>query len=292
MAELPGLGKHCSFTPLGSSSGCGYLDFLPFKCENCQKIFCEEHRFPHTHNCTVQYDKVIPTCPMCNQIIYVKQGADVNVEVNKHINAGCPTVQKPEIRSFGCTVKNCKVKELQRISCTQCKKDFCSSHKYPTSHDCPKVVLQPKQHTPGKVELPTEPSFWDLVSERMSNVMKSFSESDNPRARQTALLNMKQRATGSNNIPQERRYYLEVLFPMDSKIQPKMMFFDMNSVLGLILDQIADAGRIKNENNKTDAKKLQLISVKSGEPFVLKQQLKNCPGLSSGDTILLEYVKT
>lgn len=41
---------------------------------------------------------------------------------------------------------------------------------------------------------------------------------------------------------------------MDSKVQPKMMFFDMNSVFGLILDQIADAGRIKNQNNVTEAK--------------------------------------
>jgi hypothetical protein len=41
---------------------------------------------------------------------------------------------------------------------------------------------------------------------------------------------------------------------MDSKVQPKLMFFDMNSVFGLILDQIADAGRIKNQNNVTEAK--------------------------------------
>lgn len=52
----------------------------------------------------------------------------------------------------------------------------------------------------------------------------------------------------------ERRLYLEVIFPMESKVQPKMMFFDSNSVFGVILDQIAETGRIKNQNNVADAK--------------------------------------
>jgi hypothetical protein len=67
-----------------------------------------------------------------------------------------------------------------------------SSHKYPTSHDC---TAAPKQQQPSKVEKKEEgPSFWDMVSDRLNDVMKTFSDSDNPKARQAALLNMKQKA--------------------------------------------------------------------------------------------------
>lgn len=59
MAELPELGKHCSYKGLGDSQACGYLDFLPFKCENCGQTYCEEHRLPHQHNCKVSYDVCI-----------------------------------------------------------------------------------------------------------------------------------------------------------------------------------------------------------------------------------------
>jgi len=287
MAELPELGKHCSFKSLGSSGACNYLDFLPFKCENCSQIFCEEHRYPEDHNCSVSYDKVIPTCPVCNQIIYLKPGADVNLEVNNHINAGCPQVAKPNLRKFSCSVKGCPTKELQKIVCPYCKKEFCSSHKYTSSHEC--IKQHPKQSVDKEV-VEAGPNFWDLVSDRLGDVMKNFGSSDNPRARQAALMNMKQRATGPKNVPVDRRYYCEVIFPMDSKVPPKMMYFDSNSVMGLVLDQIADAGRIKNQNNLTGVKKLQLISVTTGKPFVMNQQLKNCESLVSGDTILLEFV--
>jgi predicted nucleic acid binding AN1-type Zn finger protein len=286
MAELPEVGQHCSYKGLGESQACGYLDFLPFKCENCGGIYCEDHRFPDKHSCKVTYEKVIPTCPICSQIIYIKAGGDVNAEVNRHINMGCPVVQKPEIRSFACTFNNCKVKELQRIRCPHCNKDFCSLHKYPTSHTCTKPA--PKQ--PIKQPAQDGPSFWDVVTDRLTDMMRGFQESDNPKARQAALMNMKNKAIGQKNIPTERRFYLEVLFPMESKVQPKMMYFDSNSVFGLILDQIAETGRIKNQNNIADAKKLQLISIKTGKPFALNEKPKDSTAIASGDSILLEYV--
>jgi len=46
---------------------------------------------------------------------------------------------------------------------------------------------------------------------------------------------------------------LEVIYPLDSKIEPKMMFFDRENSIGKVLDIAADAGNVKNENNKPDA---------------------------------------
>jgi len=287
MAELPELGKHCSYISLASSQPCNLLDFLPFTCDNCKKIYCEEHRLAQDHNCDTIYDKIIPTCPVCNQIIYIKTSQDVNIEVNKHINAGCPKVTQPEMRKFSCTVSGCKSKELQRIVCPQCKKEFCSTHKYVTAHDCVSKLAATK---PSSQKVAEGPSFWDQVSDRISEMVKSFQESDNPRLRNQALLHMKQKATGRRNVPLDQRYYLEVHFPMDSNVQPRLLYFDNNQVFGSVLDEVAESGRIKNQNNVSDAKKLQLISTKTGQPFSLNQKLVNCPTLQQGDRILLEFV--
>ncbi|KAL6070575.1 AN1-type zinc finger protein 1, variant 2 [Balamuthia mandrillaris] len=95
---------------------------------------------------------------------------------------------------------------------------------------------------------------------------------------------------GDERIPAENRYYLEVLFPMDSKVQPKMMFFNKNHVVGKVLDIIADAGRIENLNNKMGAEKLYLISVNTGEPMPNATKLCDLPPdvLQSGGCVLLE----
>jgi len=44
--EFPELGKHCSF------AGCGLLDFLPFECDKCHQVFCNDHRVLEAHNCS------------------------------------------------------------------------------------------------------------------------------------------------------------------------------------------------------------------------------------------------
>jgi hypothetical protein len=40
-----GIGKHCAFPE------CNQLDFLPFKCDCCNKVFCLEHRTYASHRC-------------------------------------------------------------------------------------------------------------------------------------------------------------------------------------------------------------------------------------------------
>ncbi|XVE67996.1 hypothetical protein DITRI_Ditri09bG0033000 [Diplodiscus trichospermus] len=45
---FPDLGKHCQH------SACHQLDFLPFICEGCHKVFCLEHRSYRSHECPNQ----------------------------------------------------------------------------------------------------------------------------------------------------------------------------------------------------------------------------------------------
>lgn len=99
---------------------------------------------------------------------------------------------------------------------------------------------------------------------------------------------------------------------MDSKVQPKLMFFNDEWSVGKVLDAVADAGSIDNLNNKMGEEvracflplvvmtspflflflqqKLYLFSVKTGEPILHSLKLKDVDGnqLYSGGCVLLE----
>jgi len=101
---------------------------------------------------------------------------------------------------------------------------------------------------------------------------------------------MRASATGDGRIPQEKRFYVEIVYPVDSKVDPKMFFFDPTKRFGQVLDQVSNAGKIKNENNIAGKPKLVLMSLKSGKPIPLNKALGDCSELVvSGDAILLEY---
>jgi hypothetical protein len=125
------------------------------------------------------------------------------------------------------------------------------------------------------------------IQERITKYLKS----SNPTAKTVNLMRMKTKAIGNSKVPADQRFYLEVIYPIDSKIEPKMMFFDRENSIGKVLDLVADAGNVKNENNKPDAPKLHLISLKTGEPIPNSTLLKDLSAsLQSGDPILLERI--
>ncbi len=54
---------------------------------------------------------------------------------------------------------------------------------------------------------------------------------------------------GDNRIPQEKRFYLEVVFQIESGVVPKMMFFDSNYSIGKVLDLVCDEFETKIDSN-------------------------------------------
>mmetsp|Transcript_25932 Transcript_25932/g.42570 ORF Transcript_25932/g.42570 Transcript_25932/m.42570 type:complete len:158 (-) Transcript_25932:149-622(-) len=128
--ELPDLGKHCEL--------CRQLDFLPFECEGCSKLYCVEHRTRDAHKCTApKVDSVVPTCPLCNQIFAISKSEDPNIIISKHIDAGCQS--KPtetRTKSNKCSHKGCHSVELIPIRCKHCSKVYCVRHRYADVHDC------------------------------------------------------------------------------------------------------------------------------------------------------------
>jgi len=104
------------------------------------------------------------------------------------------------------------------------------------------------------------------------------------------MIKMKQQAIGKSTVPLEKRFYIEVIYPLELKLESKFFFFDETQRWGVALDRIAEQGKIQNENNVAGARKLLLLSLKSGEAISLGKPLKDTKNLvQTGDAVMLEY---
>lgn len=133
--EFPDLGKHCT------DPTCKQLDYLPLKCDACENIFCREHISYKSHSCPSAYKKdvQVPVCPLCNTPIPVKRGEQPDIAVGAHIDNDCmsdPAKNRRKVFTNKCSAKNCRVKEVVRVVCSECKLNFCLKHRHPTDHQC------------------------------------------------------------------------------------------------------------------------------------------------------------
>ncbi|KAI7881121.1 CRE-AIP-1 protein [Lichtheimia hyalospora FSU 10163] len=130
--EFPELGKHCTF------DSCHQLDFLPYTCYRCKKIFCQDHFKLDDHHCPSlqdgQYDARVPTCPICEQPVPGPRGQDPNISVNRHIQNNCN--DKRQTASNICHQRACNAKLLVPMNCSDCGYSFCVKHRLPVDHTC------------------------------------------------------------------------------------------------------------------------------------------------------------
>ncbi|KAI8145062.1 hypothetical protein BJV82DRAFT_604748 [Fennellomyces sp. T-0311] len=129
--EFPELGKHCTF------DGCSQLDFLPYTCYHCKKIFCQEHFKLDDHHCPSlndpQLDVRVPTCPICESPVPGPRNEDPNIRVNRHIQSNCADTKR---QSNLCRQRGCKAKLLVPMQCSDCGKAYCVKHRLPVDHEC------------------------------------------------------------------------------------------------------------------------------------------------------------
>ncbi|CAM6096252.1 unnamed protein product [Calypogeia fissa] len=130
---FPNLGRHCA------EETCHQLDFLPFECDCCKKMFCLDHRSYKAHDCTKAdlKDTSVIICPVCTATVKKVFGEKEDSTLQKHNDSrDC----NPALRSVKpkCPVKGCK--ELltfsNKYNCKSCRKDLCLKHRHSTAHVC------------------------------------------------------------------------------------------------------------------------------------------------------------
>eukprot|EP01103_Thecamoeba_quadrilineata_P020919 TRINITY_DN9254_c0_g1_i1.p1 TRINITY_DN9254_c0_g1~~TRINITY_DN9254_c0_g1_i1.p1 ORF type:complete len:301 (-),score=20.39 TRINITY_DN9254_c0_g1_i1:58-909(-) len=279
--EFPNLGKHCAV------EDCKLLDFLPFTCNGCSLTFCLDHRKYVSHHCSLApVDVTVPQCPLCSQYIPASKTQDVNRVVEEHISKGCPPISSnnPNSRPHPCSQKGCKKGEFVPVSCRSCLKNFCFSHRLERDHTC---IKPPTQKMNILNALNSRHPNTNTNTAITNRIVPTSTNKKKPIPSESVL---KQKAKGNTNIPESKRFYLEVVYPTNSQIQPKLMFFNEEWSIGKVLDVIADAGGIINNNNKPGAEKLCLLS-KSGEVLPSSVPLNSLtPKVSAFDSILLDRI--
>ncbi|KAJ0099643.1 hypothetical protein Patl1_21975 [Pistacia atlantica] len=109
---FPDLGRHCQLPD------CHQLDFLPFTCDGCQKVFCLEHRLSKSHEWQF--------------------GEGEKIILERHQKSGdCDPSKK---KKPTCSVKRCKqiLTFSNTATCKTCNLKVCLKHRFPADHSCKK----------------------------------------------------------------------------------------------------------------------------------------------------------
>ncbi|RZC79795.1 hypothetical protein C5167_042371 [Papaver somniferum] len=134
---FPDLGGHCEF------AGCNQLDFLPFNCNSCSKIFCLEHKSCRSHECPKieQNNRRVVVCEKCSITIEVTNlgTEEEKQKIRLHENSKeCDPSKKIRPK---CPVKRCKkqlgtIANYSYVTCERCQLKVCLAHRLSIDHDC------------------------------------------------------------------------------------------------------------------------------------------------------------
>jgi len=277
-------GKHCSFDE------CKQFDFLPFQCEACNKTFCLQHRLQRDHKCTEKENEninIIPTCPICNQLIDIKLNEDMNLKINQHIDSQCQDYVIVENKKPACAYTKCKAMKAP-IECKACHKFFCPQHRFPSDHEC---THYNEDNSNSNNDLNKRGK--DLLASYgivKPNIPKPNSNNNYNVDMSKERLRMKNVAIGNKNVELQHRFYVHVLFSKTINKKEITMFFNKNKTVGRVLDEICNERRIKNENHNPQSNKLIVECVRTNGSLPLDVSLELLqPEVMSGDTLLIKY---
>ncbi|KAG6556131.1 hypothetical protein Mapa_002072 [Marchantia paleacea] len=137
------LGGTEAFPTLGAPCAdeyCHQLDFLPFKCDSCLKVFCLEHRSYKAHECSKVNlkDNVVIVCPTCTGTVKKVAGESEEVTLKKHnLDDSCSSAGRPAPKAR-CPVPRCReeLKFSNTYSCKSCGSNICLKHRFASDHAC------------------------------------------------------------------------------------------------------------------------------------------------------------
>lgn len=134
-ADLLGIGQHCSH------EDCRQIDFLPFQCDCCQRVYCLQHRTYEAHKCPNSGSRTtaIIVCPLCAKGIRLQGGKDANQAFEEHTRTDCDPANYAKVhKKPKCPVKGCKEKlaTINTYFCKECGQRVCLKHRHGDDHSC------------------------------------------------------------------------------------------------------------------------------------------------------------
>ncbi|XP_023596064.1 AN1-type zinc finger protein 1 isoform X3 [Trichechus manatus latirostris] len=164
-------------------------------------------------------------------------------------------------------------------------------HRHQSDHECGKLeISKPRMAATQRLG---KDVIGSKTGETVSKRRKGAKNTET--AAKVALMKLKMHADGDKSLPQTERIYFQVFLPKGSKEKSKPMFFCHRWSIGKVIDFAASLASLKNDNNKSTAKKLRLCHITSGQALPLDNILgtwmakEDCP-LHNGGNIILEYL--
>lgn len=133
--EFDHVGVHCQF------EACNQKDFLPFRCDLCNKMLCLQHRSVLAHSCDAQgsRDMISNDCPLCGKSFKFLRSEDPNAAWQTHFTSECSQSGggSSEVR-LKCCSATCRniLGPSNTYQCKICHQKVCLTHRNPEDHQC------------------------------------------------------------------------------------------------------------------------------------------------------------
>ncbi|CAA0816487.1 Zinc finger AN1 domain-containing stress-associated protein 12 [Striga hermonthica] len=131
---FPDLGSHCE------NPDCRRLDFLPFTCNACRKVFCLDHRSYKSHGCpnSDAGSRKVVVCEICSSAVETtgRDSEDEKKILERHEKSGqCDPKKK---KKPTCPVRRCRqvLTVSNTATCKNCRIKICLRHRFPADHGC------------------------------------------------------------------------------------------------------------------------------------------------------------
>lgn len=148
------VGSHCSM------KDCHQLDFLPYKCDYCQKKFCETHRLYKSHGCIgdAAKDATSLDCPICGKSVRFTKDESADLKWAQHYSSDCSKKPSASVVAASSSSASAKAQEKcpapncrtvlgisNALSCGKCGVKVCIVHRMPEDHVCKSLTSTSKK---------------------------------------------------------------------------------------------------------------------------------------------------
>ncbi|KAL2177690.1 zinc finger-like protein [Thermothelomyces heterothallicus CBS 202.75] len=276
------VGSHCQY------SYCNQLDFLPFRCQSCNKTFCLEHRTEDSHECT-------------NPGAWAARRREQEL-ARPSLGQGKP-MRDPVGRKKVCADDNCSAvigtPLAPGVPCPSCNRDYCLKHRLREEHDCSsKTPIGARAAGAAQAAAVAEGArsalerfrLWGQAKKQQAKISLAPASSKPKVAQMLAVNNLKKTAKGDAKIAPEKRIYLYVeaeAATARAKIPKGEFFYSHDWVVGKMLDAAARSLQVPNINNQSSSEedKLRVFHVEGGRLLDFNEKLGDV--LQSGNTVVL-----
>jgi len=301
------VGSHCSF------AYCKQLDFLPFLCNGCGRLFCRIHRRPDDHKCSAASTAIAEEtviCRRCRRCIRVPATMTPDEALEQHQAKDCPGERVASV----CAVSGCSAPVKVFTTCPSCNRVVCIKHRFPDDHDCPAATkVKPTGGAAPQRKQGAPKAAASAPSASSGQPKKQVSDKHRALANKVERMKVKQKATGDAAIPSHHRIAVRVLtspsvsVPAATGKGPFFVWLDGSKTIGYNLDYICLRLKVRNPN--ADGGGHQRLVVLHGdaadkgeellERYVGGDESAVCvlsglcsEGVESGDVIVLHLVTT